>query len=146
MKNIVFTRMRACLWKLYMRHFSICFLTVVGLQFWTLSCKFPSHQSRYFFFENLHIKFVFSVYLIFGMLLVPRVGRLLSPFSPLLGFFPLTDPWAGAAGVNVLFWLQPLLAVDCLPIIDHHNSCSHRFVFFPGWRVKILLILWIMKG
>ena len=40
MKNIVFKRMRTCLWKLYMRLFRICFFTVVGLQFWTLSCKF----------------------------------------------------------------------------------------------------------
>ena len=129
--------MRACLWKLHIPHFSICFFTVVGLQFWTLSCKFPSHPSWYFFYENLHIVFVFSVYLIFGMMLVPGVGCLLSRFSP-VGFFSGHWPM-GCGGRCIFFVLAPAtpgcgLSVHNRP--SQSDTCSHLLVFFPGWRVK----------
>ena len=67
------------------------------------------------------------------MMLVPGVGCLLSRFSP-VGFFPVTDPWAAAAGVIFLFWLQPLLAVECLSIIDPHNLILALIVCILSWQ------------
>ena len=139
--------MRTCLWKLYMRHFSICFFTVVGLQFWTLSCKFPSHSSWYFFSENIQIKFVFSVYFIFGMLLVPGVGCLLSPFSP-VGFFSGHRPLGRGGRCNFFVLAPPTpgcgLSVNNRP--PQSDTCSHLFVFFPGWRVKTNILPYHSHG
>ena len=133
--------MHACLWKLYMRHFSICFFSVVSLQFWTLSCKFPIHPSQYFFSENLLIKFVFSVYLIFGMLLLPGV-ELLSPFSP-VGVFSGHQPlsWGGRCKFFVLAPATPGCGLSLNNRPPQSDICSHLLYSFlaEGWKLKFFI-------
>ena len=59
-------------------------------------------------------------------------------FSP-VGVFSGHRPLGRAAGEIFLFWLQPLLAGDCLSILDHHYLILvDHCVFFADWRVKIV--------
>ena len=120
-----------------MRHFSICFFTVVGLQFWTLSFKFPSHPSRYFFSENLHIKLVFfRLYLQHAA--CARSWLFIVPgFSP-VGFFSGHRPLGqgGRCKFCVLAAATPGCGLSVKNRPPRSDTCSHLFVFFLAWRVK----------